>query len=99
MNISEFSSLEGPLHPHFYNSPNVPCVKPLGPNHVVVMMACNDTLETVKSIMENKLFHEECRACLCNPKAMQSEPTWIRVEGVRGPPKQLSDAVDAGGQQ
>ena len=32
-------------------------------------MACNDSEVSI----------EECRACLRNPKAMQSEPTWIRV--------------------
>ncbi len=42
--------------------------------------------------MENKKFHEECRACMGNPKMMESEPAWIRV-GMRHLPKELSDTI------
>jgi hypothetical protein len=42
--------------------------------------------------MENKLFHDECRACMGNPKMMLSAPAWIRV-GMVHMPKELSDPV------
>ena len=52
------------------------------------MFACNDSDEIIKSIMESKHLHEECRACLGNPKAMESEPAWIRVD-IRRIPKEF----------
>jgi hypothetical protein len=55
-------------------------------------MACNDSDAIIKSIMENKKFHEECRDCLGSPKTMESEPAWIRI-GIRDFPKELSDTV------
>jgi hypothetical protein len=56
----------------------------------VVRIACNDSDKIIKSVMESKKLHEECRACLGNPKAMESEPAWIRV-GMRHLPKDLGD--------
>jgi len=52
-------------------------------------MACNDSDAIIRSIMENTKFHEECRACMGDPKTMESEPAWIRV-GLRRLPKELS---------
>jgi len=49
-------------------------------------MACNDSDDVMDSIMANKAYHEECRDCLNNPKAMKLEPAWFRV-GLRGMPK------------
>ena len=40
--------------------------------------------------MENKKVHEECRACMGNPKMMEMEPAWIRV-GMKDLPKELSN--------
>jgi hypothetical protein len=42
--------------------------------------------------MENKLFHDECRACMGNPKTMRSEPAWIRL-GMVHMPQELADFV------
>jgi hypothetical protein len=76
----------------FSNSPNIPCVKEWGPKHVVIFMACNDSDAIIKSIMENKLFHDECRTCMGNPKTMRSEPAWIRL-GMVHMPQELADFV------
>ena len=84
-------SLEDPVQTH-YNSPNIPCVKEVGVKYVVIYMACNDSPDIIKSIMENKKYHAECRACMGNPKTMELEPAWFRV-GMKDPPKGLSDAV------
>ena len=56
----------------------------------MIYMACNDSDAIIRSIMESKKFHEECRVCMGNPKMMESEPAWIRV-GMRHLPKELSD--------
>jgi len=72
----------------FFNSPDIPCVKPLGDKYVVIYMACNDSPDIIKSIMENKEYHAECRACMGNPKTMESEPAWFRV-GIKDLPKGL----------
>jgi hypothetical protein len=55
-------------------------------------MAWNDSDAIIKSVMENKKFHEECRDCMGSPKTMESEPAWIRV-GIRDFPKELSGTV------
>lgn len=91
MNISKFPSFRIGvcIQTHFFNSPEVPCVKKFGPKHVVIYMACNDSDAIIKSIMENKKFHKECRDCMGNPKMMDSEPAWIRV-GMNYLPKELS---------
>jgi len=73
---------------HFFSSPNIPCVKEFGPNHVVIYIACNDSDAIIKSIMKNKIFHEEFR----NPNALVMEPAWIHV-GMRHCPKELSGTV------
>ena len=56
----------------------------------MIYMVCNDSTAIIKSVMENIKFHEECRACMGNPKMMDSEPAWIRG-GLRHLPKELSD--------
>ena len=58
-------------------------------------MAGNDSDAIIKSVMENKKYHEECRACLGNSKTMKVEPAWFRV-GLRDVPKGFSDAVNVG---
>lgn len=86
MNTSEFPSLRVFIQPH-YNSPNIPCVTELGPKHVLIYLACNDTDSIIKSIMENEKLHEKCRSCLHNPKSMESRPAWI-VAGITHLPKE-----------
>src|SRR5260221_9067955 len=90
--ISEFPLFPVCVYTHFFNSPNIPCVKEFGPKHVVIYMACNDSDAIIESIMKNKIFHEECRSCMSNPNAMVMEPAWIRV-GMRHCPKELSGTV------
>ena len=68
------------IETHFFNSPNIPCAKELNYKYVVVMIACNDSDKIIKSVMESKKLHEECRACLGYPIEMESEPAWIRVD-------------------
>jgi len=51
-------------------SPRTPEVKPIGGNYVVIYMACNDSLHIIKSIMEEKEYHERCRECMGNPRTM-----------------------------
>ena len=86
MNTSGFFS---PLN--FYtnsivDSPNIPTAKNVNREYVLIYLACNDSPEIIKSVMANKLFHAECRRCMCNLKAMESEPTWIRAP-TRNAPK------------
>ena len=73
-------------------SPKSPSVKPVGPNHVVIVMACNDSDAIIKSVMENKPYHANCRAGLDNPKVMEVEPAWFRV-GLKDLPKVFSDTI------
>ena len=61
-----------------FDSPNIPTAKSVNHEYVLIYLACNDSPEIIASVMENKLIHEECRKCMCNPKGMESEPTWIR---------------------
>ena len=77
------------------NSPDIPCVKPIGAKYVVIFMACNDSDAIIKSVMENKKYHAECRVCLGNSKTMKLEPAWFRV-GIKDLPKGFSDAVTVG---
>jgi hypothetical protein len=92
MNISEFPSFRVRIQNLFFNSPPIPRVDQYNSKYVLVFMACNDSDAIIKSVMENKKVHEACRACLGNPKTMESEPAWIRV-GMRHIPKELSATV------
>jgi hypothetical protein len=56
-------------------------------------MACNDSYDVMDSIMANKAYHEECRDCLNNPKAMKLEPAWFRV-GLKGMPKAFHGLIN-----
>ena len=62
-----------------FDSPNIPTAKNVNREYVLVYLACNDSPEIIKNIMENKLFHAECRRCMNNPKEMESDPSWIRA--------------------
>lgn len=73
-------------NPLFVLSPRTPEVKPVGDNYVVIYMACNDSPHIIKSIMEEKEYHERCRACMGNPRTMvELEPAWFRV-GIKNLP-------------
>ena len=85
MSISEFSILQNPHTNSNFDSPNIPTAKSVNHEYILIYLACNDSPEIIASVMENKLFHEECRKCMCNPKGMESEPTWIRGPTRRAP--------------
>jgi hypothetical protein len=36
-------------------------------------------MEVMDSIVVDKAYHDECRACMNNPKTMELEPAWLRV--------------------
>lgn len=57
----------------------------------MIFIACNDSDAVIKSVMENKKLHVECRDCMRSPKTMELEPAWIRVD-ICDFPKELSDA-------
>ena len=70
----------------FLLSPSIPVARNVGPDHVLIYMACNDTEEVMDRIMADKKYHQECRDCLGNPKTMELQPAWFRV-GIKGIPK------------
>ena len=91
--ISGFSILQNLYTNSTFDSPNIPTAKSVNHEYILIYLACNDSPEIIASVMENKLFHEECRKCMCNPKGMESEPTWIRGPTRRAPLPPLVDDV------
>ena len=78
-NISGFLFIRNLYTNSISDSPNIPTAMKVNHEYVLIYLACNDSPEIIKSVMENKLFHAECRKCMNNPKAMESAPSWIRV--------------------
>ena len=78
-NISGFWSFRVSIQNSSLDSPNIPTAMNVNSEYVLIFLACNDSPEIIKSVMDNKLFHAECRRCMNNPKAMESEPMWIRA--------------------
>lgn len=78
MSISGSWIFQISLHNSIVDSPNIPTAMNVNSEYVLIYLACNDSPEIIKSVMENKLFHAECRRCMNYPKAMESEPCWIR---------------------
>jgi len=91
-NISEFPVAWSSYKYQLFNSPDIPNVRPINVKYVVIFMACNDSDAVIKSVMENKKYHEACRAGLGNPTTMKLEPAWFRV-GINDLPKGFSNAV------
>jgi hypothetical protein len=75
--------------------PEARCV---GDDHILLLIACNDSDEVMDRIMADKAYHDECRDCLDFLKTMRLEPAWFRV-GLSGMPKGfIPDHQEDGGQ-
>ena len=63
----------------------------IGNDHYLILLACNEFLEVMDSVVANKEYHEECRKTLKYTKTMTLEPAWFRVGLHRMPKEFIAD--------